>query len=282
MLVPQYHTPVLMYHSISSQASAKFRPFTVSPIAFAAQMAYLASTGYTTLTVSQFAKTLTDTNVRLPERPVVLTFDDGFADFFSMAFPLLLYYGFAATLYVSTAFLNGTSRWLQAERETLRPVLSWKQLLQISSSPIECGAHTHSHLQLDTLSVAQARWEIGHSKHLLEQRLERSIQTFAYPFGYHSVHTRQLVREAGFTSACAVRRAIRSDANDPFTLQRCMVGTDTTLDEFAALLSRPVTLRETIGETLYGYTLTPTWRCIRRCSSLRTGARKNGKQYGYA
>src|SRR6266496_2657570 len=90
--------PILMYHSISDHASPKFKQFTVSPKLFAEHMAYLHQHRYIPITVTQFVNALS--NSTLPERPVVLTFDDGFADFYTEALPVLKHYGFAATLYV--------------------------------------------------------------------------------------------------------------------------------------------------------------------------------------
>src|SRR4051812_37845588 len=123
--------PILMYHSISSHAAPKFKAFAVEPEMFTDQMAYLHQQSYTPITVTQFVHAQSQESSVLPERPVVLTFDDGFADFFTEALPVLQKYGFSATLYVTTAFINGTSRWLQHEGETNRPMLTWKQLTEI-------------------------------------------------------------------------------------------------------------------------------------------------------
>src|SRR6266496_1600460 len=121
--------PILMYHSISGNASSKFREFTLSPALFAEQMAFLHQHAYTPITVTQYVRAQFQAKSALPELPIVLTFDDGFADFFTAALPILTQYNFAATLYVSTAFVGGTSRWLRREEETARLMLTWKQLV---------------------------------------------------------------------------------------------------------------------------------------------------------
>ena len=87
----------------------------------------------------------------LPERPVVLTFDDGFADFFTEALPILQLYNFTATLYVTTGFIGSTSCWMQREGESTRLMLTWDQVSAMSASDIECGGHSHWHRQLDIL-----------------------------------------------------------------------------------------------------------------------------------
>ena len=256
-----------MYHSISNHASAKFKPFTVPPKVFAEHMAYLHQHGYTPMTVTQFVAAQSQNGAKLPERPVVLTFDDGFADFYTQALPVLRQYGFVSTLYVATGFINGTSRWLEQQGEAKRPMLSWDQLSEISASAIECGGHSHSHPQLDTLSPAEACREIVQSKRLLQDHLGQNVLTFAYPFGYYTASTRRQVQEAGYTSACAVKHAMSSETTDPFALARLMVRHDTDVDALAALLEGRSSLMIT---TMFSRARTPVWQLARRSSALMT------------
>src|SRR6476661_9783058 len=202
-----------MYHSISDQAAPGFRRFVVSPSAFAEQMTYLARHDYRTLTVTQFVEAIRGAGEPLPRRPVVLTFDDGFADFYSQALPVLESNCFTATLYICTAFVGKASRWLQHEGEAKRPLLTWEQLKDISARGIECGAHGHTHSALDAMSARQAHQEILRPRQILEDNLACRISSFAYPFGYYSGMVRQIVRDCGYSSACAVRYA-RSSTGD--------------------------------------------------------------------
>jgi peptidoglycan/xylan/chitin deacetylase (PgdA/CDA1 family) len=260
--------PILMYHSISNEATRRFRQFTVPPALFAEHMHYLYRQAYTPIPVTRLVEALFAgecARAELPERPVVITFDDGFADFFSKALPILTGYGFTATLYIATAYVNGTSRWLQREGEAARPMVSWEQVAEISAQGIEIGAHSHHHFQLDTLPHAAAREEIGQSKRILEEHLEVEVRGFAYPFGYSSPRVRQLVRDAGFTSACAVKHALSSETSDPFALARLMVDALTGVDAFATLLRTgrnvsPLT-------TAYQRARTPIWQVARRGSA---------------
>lgn len=261
--------PILMYHSISCSATPKFKPFTVSPKLFAAQMTHLRRHAYTPITVTHFVDALLQgrsPSFQLPARPVILTFDDGFADFFTEVFPVLKHHGFAATLYIATAFINGTSRWLQHEGESRRLMLTWDQLAEISAHGIECGAHSHSHPQLDILPYALARDEILQSKRLLEEHLGHEVFSFAYPFGYHTARVRQSVREAGFTSACAVRHAMSSETDDPFSLARLIVRPDSTMQEFSALLTGRISSPAALVGKIYAQVRTPLWQVARRCT----------------
>ena len=258
--------PVIMYHSISCVENPKFKQFAVSPKLFEQHMAYLYRNAYTPITVTQFVSSLAQEVLALPERPVVLTFDDGFTDFFIDALPVLKRYGFSATLYISTAFIGQTSCWLQQEREATRPVLTWDQLMEISRCGIECGAHSHSHPQLDILPSSVAYDEITRCKHILEDRLGQQVISFAYPYGYYTKTVRELVQMAGYTSACAVKHTLSSVSTDSFALARLMVRPDTDVNAFATLISShgPLTIA-----TMYMRARTPVWQLVRRCIKKR-------------
>jgi peptidoglycan/xylan/chitin deacetylase (PgdA/CDA1 family) len=262
------NVPILMYHSISRSVNSKFKQFTVSPALFAEHMAYLFRHQYTPITVTQLINARLKEQRTLPERTVVLTFDDGFADFYTEALPVLKRYGFVATLYVTTAFVNATSRWLQQEGEAERLMLTWEQLAEVNAHGIECGAHSHSHAKLDMLFAARAKDEIVQSKRMLEDCLGRAVVSFAYPFGYQTALLRQLVRDAGYTSACAVKHAISSEGDDPFALARLMVGADTHVSAFATLLTGRCSSPAAMVYKMYARTRTPIWQLVRRSSVL--------------
>src|SRR5260370_33999098 len=145
---------------------------------------------------------------------------------------------------------------------------NWEELGESSRRRIECGAHSHSHPQLDILPYSVARDEILQSKKLLEDHLGQEIFSFAYPFGYHTARVRQLVREAGYTSACAVRHAMSSETDDPFSLARLMVRADSNTEEFAALLTGRNTSPVKAIHKMYARARTPLWQLIRRCAAL--------------
>ena len=228
-------SPILMYHSIADDASARFRKYAVPRAHFAEQMAYLAEQHYMTLTVSQLVQRRTS-GQPLPERAVVLTFDDGFSDFYSAALPVLKQHGFKATLYLPTAYINETSRWLRRENEAGRPLLTWQQIFNVQAEGIEIGAHSHRHLQLDILPAAVTHAEVTRCKQILEEQLCVEVASFAYPYGYYRPAVQQLVQAAGYSSACAVRYRKSSAQEDVFALSRVMVRDTLTLDQFAQLL----------------------------------------------
>lgn len=251
--------PILLYHSISSDLSAGFRPWSLAPEMFEEHMRYLRDEGFTALTVTDVVRSVQEKR-SLPAKPVVLSFDDGFSDFSSDALPSLQKYGMASTLYVVSGCVGATSRWLQPQAGCRRSILNWEQLHAAEHAGVEIGAHTHSHPQLDTLSTHEAWLEISRSKWILEENLGHRIESFAYPHGYYSPQVRALVQQAGFSSACAVKHAISACDDDPFSLARIMIRNETNVATLDRLLN---------GGTLqiaprYELIRTRLWRVARR------------------
>lgn len=252
--------PILLYHSIDDTAAPAYRRWAVTPMAFAAQMAYLRQEGYHAFTVTEFVQRLSMGAVNLPAKTIVITFDDGLADFYLAALPILQDYGFPATLYITTGYVEGSSQWLAPVGEGERTMMSWAQIAELPAYGIECGAHTHSHPQLDTLPRRQAWHEIYHSKRLLEEKLGRAVTSFAYPHGYHDKAVQQMVRKAGFTAACGVKHAISRPDDDRFALARIIVAGETTLPQFADMVAgRGVALAPG-----YERPATKVWRLVRQ------------------
>lgn len=256
--------PILLYHSISRDAAPRFRRWAIRPEDFATQIAYLHAQNYTAMTVRGFVTAMAQSGANLPPRPVVLTFDDGFADFYTSAMPVLKDHDFAATLYVATGFVGGTSQWLRREGDDERAMLTWAQIRDLQASGIEFGAHSHSHPQLDALPRSAAWDEILRSKTVLEDQIGRPVVTFAYPHGYYDAAVRRMVQQAGYTSACGVKHAVSALTDDRFALARIAVTADTDMERFAGLLvGRGLAIapaRERVR--------TKGWRLARRSAAL--------------
>lgn len=268
--------PILMYHSISEQATKKYRPFAISPALFAQQVAYLHEQAYTPITVSEFIAGKASGGAGLPVRPVLITFDDGFEDFYTGAFSTLREYNFKATLYIVTKYVEGTSRWLQREGEADRPMLTWDQVREISAVGIECGGHTHTHPQLDTIAHSRVREEVSTCKKILEEHLGQEVRSFAYPFGYHTEAIKQIVREAGYSSACAVRYEMCSEETDQFALTRLKVGPTTSVAKLESLLTSDTS---SMFVEAYKRARVPLWRIARRFTAPVTRRLQGELQY---
>ena len=233
--------PVLLYHAISDEASSEVARFAIAPKVFDEHMRHLAEEGYSSMTVTEFLAVLASPASRdgrsgvLPERPVVVTFDDGFRDFLTNALPIMQRHGIVSTLYATTGFMGegeapGTNR-------SGDEMLSWSELAEVAREGIEVGGHTHSHPMLDTLPHGAAREEITRCKALIEQHTGAPVASFAYPHGYSSAWVRREVAEAGYTSACAVKNAMSHTRDDRFAIARLMLEATHTRGDFLRMLS---------------------------------------------
>jgi peptidoglycan/xylan/chitin deacetylase (PgdA/CDA1 family) len=229
--------PILLYHSVSDHSSERFRPWTIHPDLFAEHMQYLFESGYKPITVSDLANAIHAHGNGLPKKPVVITFDDGFADFMTEASPVLKQYGFPCTLYITTKYINQTSAWLASEGEENRPMLSWDEIRELDSSDIECGAHGHSHRQLDIAPYAEACEEILESKAILERMLDSPITSFSFPHGYHTKRLLKFLKLSEYSSGCTVCHSMASDRSDPYALPRIIIHADVSIKQLGLYLS---------------------------------------------
>jgi peptidoglycan/xylan/chitin deacetylase (PgdA/CDA1 family) len=219
--------PILMYHSVTDAPNPDTRPLAVTPSAFADHLDYLKDRGFTPLTVADLIASLNHTTGRsLPERPVVLTFDDGYADFHEHALPLLDRHSFTATVFLTSGWVSDAGK--DAAGRPLDRMLSWNQAREAAECGVEIGGHSHSHPQLDQLSDHDLRQELRRNKALLEDRIGRPVATMAYPYGYSSARVRREVRRAGYWAACAVNNAITAEGHDVLALPRLTVAHGTT------------------------------------------------------
>jgi hypothetical protein len=165
----------------------------------------------------------------------VLTFDDGYADFASTVAPLLAARGLPATLYVTTGALRAAARRSGGGPFPSAATLSWSQVRELDAAGVEIGGHSMTHPQLDTLPRKSVREEVTGCKREIEDALGHPVVSFAYPHGYSSRAVRAQVREAGWTSAAAIRAAsaFSSHRDDPLRFARLMVRADTGRERFA-------------------------------------------------
>ncbi|GLW12355.1 polysaccharide deacetylase [Microtetraspora sp. NBRC 13810] len=223
--------PILMYHSVSERPNDETRPLAVRPSDFADQLGYLRDHGFTPITFGALVTALHEDDGRdLPARPVVLTFDDGYADFHTEALPLLEKAGAPATVFLTTGWLADAGQ--DAAGRPLDTMLTWSQAAEAASCGVELGGHSHSHPQLDQLSDADLREELRRNKALIEDRLGLPVPTMAYPYGYSSARVRREVARAGYTAACAVANDVASGRDDVFTIPRLTIAKGTTLSTF--------------------------------------------------
>jgi peptidoglycan/xylan/chitin deacetylase (PgdA/CDA1 family) len=218
--------PILMYHhlaDLASNATPLDHTWTVSPSNFEAQMSWLAGKGFHTISFPQLVAFLKH-GQPLPARPVIITFDDGWAEGYSVAFRTLVKHNLVGTFFVYTNAIDH------------RQFMTWAQLQEMSTAGMDIGSHTLSHPHLRSLTPDAAYKEIADSRALLEKRLNRQVTTFDYPFGEYDSATVDLVKRAGFESAVTISPGYKQRAEEILTLHRIRVTYEITLEEFSKLL----------------------------------------------
>ena len=207
--------PILTYHSLDESGSVT----SVAPRFFREHMHSLARRGFVGISLSELLDGWDDI-APLPARPVVITFDDGFANVLEHAAPVLSELGFRATIFVVSGRCGQTNDWPnQAPHIPRLPLLSWSELAQMATAGFEIGAHSVTHQPLTEITQTEAEREIVESKTMIEERLGRPVNTFAYPFGIFSRANYEIVREQ-FRGACSVELRKASRENDRHQLPR--------------------------------------------------------------
>lgn len=196
---------VLMYHMISEHLpknQSKFNRLRVKPNEFEKQLIWLNKNSFQSFTLSELVNLK-----QIPEKSVVLTFDDGYEDNFTKAFPLLKKYNFKATIYtVLNRFeqnwatdkdLNQASNELNSEK-----MLSNEQIKEmLDSGLVEIGSHTLDHVNLPKLNKEEKKKQIIESKKQIENIFNIKCNSFAYPFGFFDEDSVKIVNEANYTNA---------------------------------------------------------------------------------
>jgi peptidoglycan/xylan/chitin deacetylase (PgdA/CDA1 family) len=206
---------ILTYHSISEGDS----PLQIAPSLFVEQMEWLHINVQVT-SLTEVVSALTK-HKPLPERTVVLTFDDGFADFYSSAAPVLRKLKLPATLFVLGGLCGKTSDGPGEETAGIMkgPLLDWPQVVELAQQGFEFGAHSMSHPVLPDLPAEKAKHEIADSQAELRQRIGQPVDFFAYPFGRWSPAVRAVVQEH-YRGACSTGAGVVQPDADPFALPR--------------------------------------------------------------
>jgi glycosyltransferase involved in cell wall biosynthesis len=222
-------SPILMYHAIGASTQPAGR-YVLPARRFAHQMAWLKWMGYRVISLEEYLRFRRE-YLLPPRRSIVITIDDGYADNWHVAYPILQRYRFPATIFVVTAQI-GATYYSQVDSELNgRPMLSWSEIRQLTQAGIGIGAHTRTHPDLTKISREQAHDEIFGSKLDLEQTLNIPINVFSYPFGEYNEETQKQVEAAGFLGSCSVNSGLNTVLTPWHGLRRIEIwGTGSLLD----------------------------------------------------
>lgn len=221
--------PILMYHYISTppdDADVYRRDLSVTPANFRAQMAFLAERGYTVIGLDDLNLALR-WGAPLPPNPVVLTFDDGYADAYRVAFPILQEFGYTGTFFVITRRLD----------EGHPAYLTWAQAREMAQAGMSIESHTRDHFDLRRRDSAFLIDQIQGSIESIEAHTGRRPRFFCYPSGRWDRGAVEALQSLGIWAAVTTEGGVEHTTDATLLLRRVRISGDTDLGTFAALLA---------------------------------------------
>ena len=207
--------PVITYHSIDDSGSI----VSTSPTVFRRQMQFLNENGFRTLTLAELVRSI-DSNEAFPDKRVVLTFDDGFENFHSQAFPVLQEYGFDSTVFLVAGHCGQYNDWEGNPPKLPRSrLLSWSQVKELSLSGVNFGSHTLTHPDLTRIPYESAETEMSESRKKIEDMTGLPVEDFAYPYGRFDGPVKQIA-ERFFSTACSTRLGKAAHSSGRYAIER--------------------------------------------------------------
>jgi peptidoglycan/xylan/chitin deacetylase (PgdA/CDA1 family) len=249
--------PILMYHEISARPDPRYRKYTLTPQELDRQLDWLRAHQYRSVTMDDVLAAWRGAQ-SLPDKPVVITFDDGGRDCIEHAVPALAARGFTATFYIVAGVVGAPMSWLRQEIGFELQAADWPALRAAEKAGMHCEAHSTTHPRLGRVDATACRDELARGRAMLEDGLGHAVTHLAYPFGSYSDETRAIACETGYTTACTTEEAIAS----------------TPRDELLALPRVPILGTESFGE------FTHRVRTAQRASALQLRLERVAARFG--
>lgn len=231
---------ILTYHSVGLNSSFH----TVKPKIFMRQMEYLER-DYAIVSLAEVLEYVSNERKRPARRIASVTFDDGYRDFYTNAYPFFRKHKLPATVFVATHYVGKDWPFVESHPK----MLTWKQIREISGNNIEIGAHTVTHPNLAQMKHEEAHHEIMKSKEEIEKHSGRTVRFFSYPFGGYTDQILKTVESAGFDGGVGGFGTVRR-ASHLFTLNRVQIDSSISFPQFRARLTKAVDWSGKIEQTV--------------------------------
>lgn len=237
--------PILLYHEIIPDEAAlarvdvRKRPYCLTRAQFQEQMTYLNENNFKTIRLHELVEALE--REELPEeRSVVITFDDGCLSDFKEAYPVLKRLGQRAVFFVTAGAVGNPG------------MLNWEQIKEMLDGGMEIGSHTLTHPFMTDLDEDELKYELAESKRVLEEHLEREIDLFSSPTGYHHGALGKIARLLGYRGVCISQIGVIDLWTDLFALQRLTLKRQHSLSTFKIFveLKRGMIFYHRLGQIL--------------------------------
>jgi len=211
---------ILMYHQVGDFEPMRTHRSTYCHYKrFQGQMRFLHHFRFHVLSMDEALACLNGTRPT-PPRAVVLTFDDGYENFYEYAWPVLERYRFPSMVYLLSGLIGQASAWFEEDQRATPPLMDRERILQLHKLGVDFGSHGASHVKLAEVARDRVRQEVSESKQQLEQLLGEEVRHFCYPYGSHNLTAVEEVQRAGYRSAVTCQRGAATPAFDPLLLPR--------------------------------------------------------------
>ena len=225
--------PILMYHQVGHEPQKFYPLHSIEPKNFANQMKLLKSCGFETIDLSQLYEYRNGSG-EIPQKPIVITFDDGYQDSIDNSVPALEACGFKAIYYIPTDYIGTDSHWMKSDLGIELPIADWDTIKQIDSKGFDIGCHSMSHPHLNQISGEKCLNELKTSKKILEEKLGHEVKHLAYPYGSYNESVMSAAGETGFITACTVDAGLCKSKYDSLALPRINIGYKDSVIDFVS------------------------------------------------
>jgi peptidoglycan/xylan/chitin deacetylase (PgdA/CDA1 family) len=230
-MTPLRTLAILSYHKIGAGPGGWDTWYYVSEAIFEKQLTWLRDNGWRAIDCAAFLRGLRDPE-SLPERALLMTFDDGYRTMRTVAMPILQRFAMPAIVFMPTAFIGGMNTF-DAGNEPDEPMAGWDDLRALEQGGVSVQSHAVSHPAFSKLTPAQMEEELRDSKLALETGLRKPVEVFAFPYGDGGMDpalTTELLHKTGYAAACLYGGGpITLPASDFYRLARLTMGPDTDL-----------------------------------------------------
>lgn len=231
--------PILAYHSIADEGPVELRPWRITPAAFEAQLRFLRQHGYRSISLEEWAQCIA---AKSPPsgRSVVITFDDGYANFLTQAAPRLEAAGFRADVFVVTHQVGGVATWDTTSGPPLK-LMSWDDLRSLEARGFWVGSHTTAHLDLTSLSDEEIESDSRAARTLLRRELGHDVRSVAFPGGTSDARVRAALARGGYRIGVEIADRRSTLQDDIGCLPRIEILVDDDIESFARKLGKAAT-----------------------------------------
>lgn len=219
MAVPKNGIPVLMYHMIGVDPADPHNQACLTEENFRKQMKFLKDNDFHPITMEQLYEYMVH-NKPVPVRPVVLTFDDGYPDTYTIVMPVMKEYGFACTVFIPTYDADQSTR------------LNWQQIKEMKAAGMDIASHSYHHARINEMDGSAFDTEIKKSQAELKNQLGITNEFYCYPYGGYTPAVGKVLKKYGIKLAVTMDPGWAKYGDNPYAVKRIWIGNEVDIDNF--------------------------------------------------